>query len=453
MLDRRGVDVVVFEEQAECATRAREDGHHCVEALVSDTEAAHDLPGTEVFVMMDLDPLRVDRLAKHLRRRFPSARIIAPDLKVEELTYLETFTGEGQALRIGMGVLAEAVVAVVEEHMAKRSTERLVEVLQAGGGGDVAVFTHDDPDPDAIAAGMGMLRICEELGLSAVLYHGGRLNRLENRFFARLVDAPLSSITPEEAETVVTSASRVVLVDAGRPGEHNVLPPRTVPHVVLDHHSTNREVRAADYSDVRPNVGSTSTMVTTHIQQMGIVPDPKLAAALLFGLRTDTDHLRRNAFPSDMRASAYLASLADQALLNIVEHPPLAPEVLDVIGRGILSRERHGDHMMAWCGEVASRDELPPVADFLLQEENVAAVFVFGRVGDKVLVSARSVVDGPHVGNIVKEALGDIGAGGGHPTMGGGAVTLRLGVGLDVDRWVREDLFNAILDAAGVRTE
>ncbi|NOQ53913.1 MAG: hypothetical protein GQ558_04845, partial [Thermoplasmata archaeon] len=364
--------------------------------------------------------------------------------------YLETYTGEGHAMRVGQEALARTVVSKIEEHMAKRSTDNLVETLKAGGGTEVAIFTHDDPDPDAIAAAMGMARICQELGLEGKIYHGGRLNRLQNRFFARLIEAPLSRLEPEDAPHVIQGAARVVLVDAGQPGAHNVLPPEAVPNVVLDHHSTNRDVSAADYSDVRPGVGSTSTMVTTHLQQMGIIPDPRLAAALLFGIRTDTDHLRRNVSTADMRASAYLSSLADQELLDLVEHPPLASKVMDVIGRGIQARRRYGDHLFVWCGEVGSRDDLPHVADFLLQEENVAAVFVFGQVGQKVLVSARSVTGGPHVGDITKEALGDVGSGGGHARMGGGSISLRMGVDMDVDQWVVEDLFPAFLDASGM---
>ena len=111
---------------------------------------------------------------------------------------------------------------------------------------------------------------------------------------------------------------------------------------------------------------------------------------------------------------------------------------------------RAADHLFTWCGEVGSRDDLPQVADFLLQEEDVAAVFAFGRVDDRVFVSARSVRDGPHVGDITKRAMGDIGSGGGHPTMAGGVVTLRTGVGLDVDAFVTEDLYQAFADAAGV---
>ncbi len=450
MLKERGVEVVVFEDAELWADMAREDGMTCVQSLVSDPGCEDDLRGTEVFVLMDMDALRVDRLAKSFRRRFPGVSIIAPDVGIQEISYLETYTSEGQALRLGQEAIARAVVRAVEEHMAKRSTQNLVETLQAGGGDQVAIFTHDDPDPDAIASGLGMVRICEELGLKAKVYHGGGLNRLQNRFFVRLIEAPLSLVEPEDAPLIVQGASRVVLVDAGRPGVHNVLPPDSVPNVVLDHHSTNRDVCAADYCDVRPGVGSTSTMVTAHIQEMGIVPDPKLAASLLFGIRTDTDHLRRNASTADMRASAYLSSLADQELLDMVEHPPLAPSVVDVIGKGIAARRRVGDHLLTWCGEVASREDLPHVADFLLQEEDVAAVFVFGQVGNKVLVSARSVTGGPHVGDITKEALGDIGSGGGHATMAGGRIPLRMGVDLDVDVWVDEDLFPAFLDAAGL---
>ncbi len=446
----RGMEVVVFEDAELWAEMAREDGMDCRQSLVSDPEAEEALEGAEAFVLMDMDALRVDRLAKSFRRRFPRARIIAPDVAIQELPYLETFTGEGHAMRIGRDALVNAVVSAVEEHMAKRSTDHLVEVLQSGKGKEVAVFVHDDPDPDAIAAGMGLVRICEHLGLEAKLYHGGRLNRLENRFFARLVEAPLNRVEEEEALIVVQRAHRVVLVDVGRPGEHNVLPPDSVPNIVLDHHSTNREVCAADYCDVRPGVGSTSTMVTLHMQELGLVPDAKLAACLLYGIRTDTDHLRRNASPADMRASAYLASLADQKLLDLVEHPPLSPDVVDVIGRGIEGRTRAGDHLLAWCGQVGSRDDLPHVADFLLNEEDVAAVFVFGQVGERILVSARSVTGGPHVGEIVKAALGDIGSGGGHATMAGGSLEVLGGVDLDVEAWVREDLYQAFIDAAGL---
>jgi len=151
-----------------------------------------------------------------------------------------------------------------------------------------------------------------------------------------------------------------------------------------------------------------------------------------------------------MRASAYLASLADQKLLDMVEHPPFSESVIDVIGKGIAGRTRVGDHMLTWCGQVRSRDDLPHVADFLLQEENVAAVFVFGQVGDRVMISARSITGGPHVGDIVKEAVGDIGSGGGHATMAGGSVNILMGVDLDVDKWVKKELFQAFIDVSGV---
>jgi nanoRNase/pAp phosphatase (c-di-AMP/oligoRNAs hydrolase) len=191
-------------------------------------------------------------------------------------------------------------------------------------------------------------------------------------------------------------------------------------------------------------------MVTIHMQELGIVPDARLAAILLFGIRTDTDHLRRNTSTADMRASAYLASLADQRLLDLVENPPLSEHVMDVISKGIAGRLRVGDHTLTWCGEVTSRDDLPHVADFLLGEEDVAVVFVFGQVGDKVLISARSINGGPHVGDITKEAVDAIGSGGGHATMAGGSIPILGGVDLDVAEWVQKDVFQAFIDVSGI---
>ncbi|MCK4971402.1 MAG: hypothetical protein KAS77_12770, partial [Thermoplasmata archaeon] len=63
MLKERGIEVVVFEDAELWADMAREDGMECCQALVSDHEAEGPLQGTEVFVMMDVDALRVDRLA------------------------------------------------------------------------------------------------------------------------------------------------------------------------------------------------------------------------------------------------------------------------------------------------------------------------------------------------------------------------------------------------------
>ncbi|NOQ54142.1 MAG: hypothetical protein GQ558_06020, partial [Thermoplasmata archaeon] len=121
MLRERGIEVVVFEDAELWADMAREDGMECCQALVSDPEADGPIQGTEVFVMMDVDALRVDRLAKSFRRKFPKARIIASDVGIQELPYLETYTGEGHAMRVGQEALARTVVSKIEEHMAKRS--------------------------------------------------------------------------------------------------------------------------------------------------------------------------------------------------------------------------------------------------------------------------------------------------------------------------------------------
>ncbi len=455
MLTERGASVVFVEEDPACARQAAEDGYECALGLVPDPEVRDVVAGADAFVLMDLDPLRVDRLAHSLRRTHPRARVVAPDVQVKELQHLgeppEGPPSMGGHARVGFEALAGAAVAAVEDHMARRSAERLAETLRAGGAeGEVAVFTHDDPDPDAIAAGMAVLRICQELGLPARLYHGGALYRLENRFFARLVDAPLSNVTPEEAATIVARAARVVLVDAGKPGEHNALPKGSVPNVVLDHHSTNRDALTADYCDVRPHVGSASTLLTLYLQGMGISPGGVLASALLYGLRTDTDHLRRNAFPADARVSVYLAGLADQRLMDLLERPPRSAEAMDAIGRGLVGRLRAGEAVFSWVGVLAVREDLAQVADFLLQEEGVAAVFVLGRVGDVVHLSARSEQGGPHVGEVVHRALEGVGSGGGHPTLAGGSVTLRTGPDLDVDAFVTGDLFQALAEAAGV---
>jgi len=68
--------------------------------------------------------------------------------------------------------------------------ERLQQVIRSGDR--LVIFLHDNPDPDAIAAGWILQHIGEHLGVEAVIVYGGRLGRAENSVMVKLLDIPLT---------------------------------------------------------------------------------------------------------------------------------------------------------------------------------------------------------------------------------------------------------------------
>jgi len=54
------------------------------------------------------------------------------------------------------------------------------------GRTSMLIYTHDNPDPDALAAGLGLAQLIEkEIGATATLAHGGIVGRAQNRAISR----------------------------------------------------------------------------------------------------------------------------------------------------------------------------------------------------------------------------------------------------------------------------
>src|SRR4051794_14297708 len=77
---------------------------------------------------------------------------------------------------------------------------------------NVRIVTHDNPDPDAIAAGWGLyVLIRERLDCGVELVGGGAIVRAENRHMVELLDPPLR-LVDELGEALNTAT---ILVDCG----------------------------------------------------------------------------------------------------------------------------------------------------------------------------------------------------------------------------------------------
>ena len=318
--------------------------------------------------------------------------------------------------------VAEEAIESLEKLEVKRSLKKLGSIIKQATKG-IAIVTHDNPDPDAIASSMTLKRIVQKMGKSADIIYGGEIGYDENKALINLLGieaVPIAKITN------IRDYSKIALIEASIPGENNSLPKEIRPDIIIDHHPFDATKVSADYIDIRPELGATSTILTEYLTKLDFEISEELATLLLYGIKTDTGGFTRGATAKDLQAVALLYPKASQELLNKIETPLMSSETLDVLGEAIKNRRSIGSLLLANVGFIKDRDTLPQAADHLLKLEGVSVVLVYGLSKDVVHISARNKDIRINLGNAMNKAFGDIGEAGGHPTAAASKINLGL---------------------------
>jgi nanoRNase/pAp phosphatase (c-di-AMP/oligoRNAs hydrolase) len=288
--------------------------------------------------------------------------------------------------------------------------------------GPLAIVTHDNPDPDAIAAALALQRVVEALGHEAEVCYYGDISHQENRALVNLLEYDLRELAPDED---LSAFGGFALVDHSRPGVNDGLPEGTDVDVVIDHHPPRGPVDAT-FQDLRSDVGATSTLLVDYLRQLDLGLDSEVATGLLFGIRVDTKDFSREVSVRDFEAVGYLVEHADTAALDRIESPSVSIETLELLATAIKNRQREGAVLTSCVGYVSDRDALAQAADHLLDLEGVASTLVYGIMDGTVYLSARSRGAEFDLGEALREAFGQIGSAGGHADMAGAQIPLGL---------------------------
>ena len=147
----------------------------------------------------------------------------------------------------------------------------------------------------------------------------------------------------------------------------------------------------------------------------------EVATALAFGIRTDTLGFTRSFNAVDLRALSWLGAWIDWDLLRSFESPPRSQEVLSIFKQALTDATLKNGLMLAPVAQMADRDALSQVADFLLPTEGVEVVITYGVRSSKVILSARSTSDSIHIGRILSNTF-EKGRAGGHKSLAGGQI-------------------------------
>ena len=409
-------------------TTLRDTGIHAVEGDPTDASTYPDVVDT-VLVAAD-DPERHSRIAMIAREVFPDATLVSVRHAGATESYDEQLVAVTDRLVDPTTEMTDRLLAAAGPDHGGRMA-RLLSTLRMLSK-PLAVVTHDNPDPDAIASAIALTRIAERFGVDSEAYYFGEISHQENRALVNLLSLSLTATTPESFS--VEEFGAIALVDHARPGVNDGLPPETIVRFVIDHHPQREPIdERGGYLDIRPAMGSTSTIMVEYFQQLAITPDESLATALLYGIQTDTDGFTRGVAPADFEAAAFLSEYADERALTKIESPTMSHTVADTLAAAIADREVRGTALASCVGRLSERDALPQAADKLLDMKGVETVIVFGYDEETIYVSGRSRGSAVDLGETLRDALDQVGSAGGHATMAGAQVPMGM---LDtVEEW------------------
>jgi len=449
-LVERGKDVLIVDRDESRVEALRDQDLNAQVADVRDEEVAGLVDDRDVVLIMASDVQANEAAVENIRRRNDDQFVV---VRASDPVTSDELTELGADVVINpSSVIADAALRALESGELEYKARQLADVVSATDG-RLAIVTHDNPDPDSIAAAAALQAIAGHLGVDADILYFGDIGHQENRAFVNLLDIELTHYDDVDIDDYET----VALVDPAKAGEVEV--DRDV-DIFIDHFEFDGDIEA-EFADVRPNVSATSTILTKYIQEFDLSVSQAVATALLYGIRAETLDFRRDTTPADLTAAAYLYPFADHDTLEQVESPNMSPETLDVLAEAITSREVQGSHLVSNAGFISDRDALSQAASQLLNLEGITTTAVFGIVEDTIYLAARSKDIRLNIGRVLSDAFVDIGESAGHSTQASAEIPLGIFTGIETTEDNRNTLLELteeavtrkLFDAMGVESE
>ncbi|MDE7429075.1 MAG: DHH family phosphoesterase [Lachnospiraceae bacterium] len=293
----------------------------------------------------------------------------------------------------------------------------------------ITVQCHDNPDADAIAAGVGLCRYFESRGRTVRLIYGGR-NKIQKPNLLLMLEHLDITITHIEDAAAYAEAQPggklsglLITVDC-QYGAGNVVKLPAEQVAVIDHHQI--ETVQPELSEINPHVGSCSTLVWQMLCGAGYeINDIKLGTALYYGLFTDTNQFSEifNPLDMDMREAVPV----DKTLITLFRNSNLSLQEMEVAGVAMIRYIYNDDYNYAIIkSKPCDPNILGLISDFLIQVAEVYSCVVYNETKDGYKFSVRSCVKEVQANELAAFLAEGVGSGGGHREKAGGFINMTL---------------------------
>lgn len=285
-------------------------------------------------------------------------------------------------------------------------------------GREIYIQTHNFPDPDAIASAYGLKQLLNHFHVKSTLCYEGKIDKLSTS--KMLQTFGIEMLSYDELKGTMKKEDPIICVDSQK-NAGNITDFIGDEIACVDHHPTFVEVEY-QYKDIRL-AGACSSLIAGYFKELGIEPDRNTATALLYGLKMDTSQFTRGVTPLDIEMFDYLFVRSDQEVISMLEHNVMEFGDLKAYGAAIENIQIYDKFGFTVIPFPCPDSLIATLADFILALNEVDVVVVCSRRVDGLKLSARSEVSEVHAGYLIRDALADMGNGGGHATMAGGFVS------------------------------
>lgn len=302
----------------------------------------------------------------------------------------------------------------------KRRTklERLSTIIE--GKKSALIISHTNPDPDSIASAFALQYFLCEIGskTKSTIAFNGIIGRAENRALIEYLNLDfrlLEKINPSDFDLIA-------LVDTHIGMGNNPLSEDIPVTIQIDHHPNGKNLKKADFSDIRESFGSTATILTNYLLSAGLKISTKLATALFYAIKAETQDLGREAKSADRKAYLTLYQLIDFRALASIQRASLLPQYFQDMGRAIRRTTVYDDVVISTPGQVDNPDMVAELADTFMRLKEVKWAIVMGCYDLNMYISVRSNNPDNDAGELVRKVVAKMGTAGGHDMFAGGRI-------------------------------
>ena len=313
---------------------------------------------------------------------------------------------------------------------------------------NILVTTHRHPDPDALASGWALCLLLREqmpeasITMSITDKPSGGINEV----FIRRTNLKLAPW--DEAELGRFDA--IILTDVMPGMASSPLPEGVVPLAVIDHHRTRRRPKCA-FSDIRPDVGATSSIIFSYYMEVEQPISPDLAASLLYAIESDLAGAAGQPGELDNIALSGLTLLADTRKLYQMRYVDLPQSYYVCYYRGVSNAIYYDSVIVSHLDSFDSPEQPAMIADFLLRFELVQWALVTAVEENRLVISLRTSSGKLSAADMIRRLLRGQGEGGGHRTKAGGFIRLESNSPAEIER-KRAFLRRRCLRALGIKS-
>ncbi|MBW1860832.1 MAG: DHH family phosphoesterase [Deltaproteobacteria bacterium] len=264
-------------------------------------------------------------------------------------------------------------------------------------------------DPDAMASALALRRLFWRKVKKTLVYHINTIKRADNLALIKLLKIDQRHVRKLNSARITKWA----IVDSQPHHEEHFN--KYSFDIIIDHHPVVPG-SSGQFVDIKEDYGANSTIMTEYLRANKIKPSPRLATALFYGIKTDTDNFAGPSTPNDIDAFRYLYQYTNINIIKKIESSEITRKTLASFRVAIKNLMFLKDIAFIHMEKVNDPDILVIIADFFLKLGEASWCIVSGIYRHRLIVIFRNAGFRLDAGKMAQKLFGQWGSAGGHRT-------------------------------------